>query len=435
MAESPDERLILALRQNDETRDVDYKAATAWDEKDKAKCCGIVKDVLAMANTRGGLIIFGVDQRMDGLFDPSGMPNHMLPSWETTKVNNFVQRYADPPINTRTRRFSDNGKTFIAIDVPPFPDVPHLCIKDFPSELIRFAMYVRTANNESAPIGSSADFSAIIEQAVRNRSDRLLVSVRSILVGATATPTVSAREQFEQQLAQAREQATGNYPDDWPRYTGFREASWWPSDFSVQRFPLDVLEPAAQQAHILYRGWPFLWYHPSTSPPRALQDGIEVILPTTLPYSRYFDYWQLRQSGLFYQYSLMHEDYQAEARGSDPYIDILETAIYVAEAIDCLGRMCDALGIRDEDVTLRLRLLGVQGRPLTTTRGLLNARYQTTLSEIRYAATRGVEEWTAGRVDLSAEITRELLLRFNWSDAPVAMFRSDIQALFDRRLS
>jgi len=131
----------------------------------------------------------------------------------------------------------------------------------------------------------------------------------------------------------------------------------------------------------------------------------------------------------------MHEDYQAEVRGSDPYIDILETAIYVAEAIDCLGRMCDALGIRDEDVTLRLRLLGVQGRPLTTTRGLLNARYQTTLPEIRYEATRGVEEWTAGRVDLSAEITRELLLRFNWSDAPLAMFRSDIQALFDRRLS
>jgi len=79
--------LILALRQNDETRDVDYKAATAWDEKDKAKCCSIVKDVLAMANTGGGLIIFGVDKRADGSFNPSGMPDHMLPTWETTQVS------------------------------------------------------------------------------------------------------------------------------------------------------------------------------------------------------------------------------------------------------------------------------------------------------------------------------------------------------------
>ncbi len=35
MADDIDGRLFLALQQNDETRDVDYKAAMAWDEKDK----------------------------------------------------------------------------------------------------------------------------------------------------------------------------------------------------------------------------------------------------------------------------------------------------------------------------------------------------------------------------------------------------------------
>ena len=338
----------------------------------------------------------------------------MLATWETARINNFLQKYADPPINTRIRRFAENSKTFVAIDVPPFPNVPHLCVKDYPRELIKFALYVRTANNESAPIGSSADFSAIIEQAVRNRSDQLLASFRTILVGAITTPTLSTRQQFEQQLAQVKERAASSYPGDWPRYTGFREAAWWPSEFSAERFPLGALEPAAQHAHVLYRGWPFLWYQPSSSPPQALQDGIEVVVPTTLRYSRYFDYWQLRQSGIFYQYSLMHEEYQAELRGLDPYVDILETAIYVAEAVDCLGRLCNALGIRDEDITLRLRLLGVQGRALTMMRGLLNARYQTALPETHYEATRPVEDWTAGRVDLATEVTRELLLRFNW---------------------
>lgn len=124
MIENRDERLLLALRQNDETRDVDYKTAMAWDEDDKEKCCGPVKDILALANTEGGLIIIGVEQLPDKSFHATGVSGDMLKGWETTRVNNFVQRYAEPPINTRIRRFSENGLTFIAIDVPRLPRCP-----------------------------------------------------------------------------------------------------------------------------------------------------------------------------------------------------------------------------------------------------------------------------------------------------------------------
>jgi len=432
MAQDPDDRLLLALRQNDETRDVDYKAAMSWNEKDKATCCGIVKDVLAMANSGGGLIILGVDQQQDGSFQPSGVPDRILPTWETTQVNNFVQKYADPPINTRLRRFTDGGATFVAIDVPPFPDMPHLCVKDYPGELSKFTLYVRTANNASAPIGSSADFNVIVERAVRNRSDRLLASFHTILVGATVTPTIAARDHFERQLAEAAPRARSGYPQEWPAYTGFRDAAWWPADFSATRFPLDALFDAAQKASVDYRGWPFLFYHPSTHAPHALQDGIEVSIPADLA-PRSFNYWQLRQSGFFYQCSLMDEDVKAMNAGVAPSVDVTETALYVAEAIDCLSRLCDALGIRDEDVTLRVGLAGVQDRALVARRGPLPA-YRTTLSEIRHEETHSVEEWAAGRVDLAAQVTRELLLRFNWTTAPIATFRSDIERLFNRQL-
>ena len=145
MVNDQDDRLIRALRQDHESRDVDYKAAMVWDTKaGKAACCGIVKDILAMANSGGGLIVLGVDEMPDKSFQRSGVPSPMLASWETTRVNSFVQTYADPPINVLVRRFTDTDLTFIALDVPPFPSVPHICVSAYPEELRRFVVLGKT---------------------------------------------------------------------------------------------------------------------------------------------------------------------------------------------------------------------------------------------------------------------------------------------------
>lgn len=434
MMNEPNDRLITALRQDHESRDVDYKGAMAWDTKaGKASCCGVVKDILAMANSGGGLIIFGVDELPDKSFRRSGVPASMLPSWETTRVNTFVQTYADPPINVLVRRFTDHGLTFIALDVPPFPNVPHICVTDYPKELTRFALYVRTANNESAPIGSSADFNAIIEQAVRNRGNLLLESMRSILVGANITPTISDGERFAQQLHDAQQRAQESYPTELPTFAGVREASWWPARFVEKRFPLDALPTVVQKAHVDYRGWPFLWYSPGHYDPVALQDGIECAVPGI---SYPFTYWQLRQSGLFYHREVMPEARIAYDKENDSLsVDVQLTMVHVAEAIDCLVRMGEALGLASEDVTLRLCLVGVKGAALGTRRGLLTARYKTALPNVVHESTRSIEDWKAGKVDLGAEITRDLLLRFNWTTITSAYFKPDIQSLYEGRFA
>jgi len=435
MMNDPTEQLVRALRQDHETRDVDYKAAMAWDTKaGKAACCGVVKDILAMANSGGGLIIFGVDELPDKSFQRSGVPSDMLKGWETTRVNSFVQTYADPPINVRLRRFTDDGLTFITLDVPPFPNVPHICISDYPDVLLRFALYVRTANNESAPIGSSADFNVVIEQAVRNRGTMLMESMRSILVGANITPTISDNERFAHQLHEGQERAQERYPTDWPAFTSFREASWWPARFDATRFPLDALTPVVQKAHIRYHGWPFLWYDPGHFDPVALQDAIECVVPSSSAPNHPFTYWQLRQSGLFYHREVTPEALHAyNNETSTPFVGIRLTTVYVAEAIDCMVRMEDALGIASEDVTLRLCLIGVQGAALHTGSGLLAPRYETALSDVVHESTRSIEDWTAGKVDLAAEIMRDLMLRFNWASVTSSYFKSDIQALYAGR--
>ncbi len=439
MADDVDGRLILALQQNDETRDVEYKAAMAWNEKDKAACCGVVKDILAMANMGGGLIIIGVDQMDNGSFKPTGLPDHMLGSWETTRVNNFVQRYADPPINTRTRRFSDAGMTFIALDVPPFPSVPHLCMKDYPGELQAFALYVRTANNESAPIKSSADFDAIIERAVRNRSERLLSSIRTILVGADITATVSDTERFAQQLEEAQQRAIERYPREWPTYEGYREIAWWPARFDEERFALEELRPAVNAARVSYRAQPFLAADQSRDAIQSMQDGIEAITgsrplfpePMRLDYHAY-DYWQFRTSGFFFKSSLMKEE-GLTPRINDKLILWDEMTAFMGEGVDALVRLYEALGVMDEDVTVQVRVTGTQGRTVGVSGIWLPTIHERcSLPEVRYRATHSIDEWAAGRVDLAARMTREIMLRFNWMDAPT--FEAPIRQLFDYQL-
>ncbi len=439
MMNDPNEQLIRALHQDHESRDVDYKAAMAWDTKageGKKLCCGVIKDILAMANSGGGLIIFGVDELADKSFQRGGVPATMLPSWETTKVNSFVQTYVDPPINVAIRRFSDNDLTFIALDVPPFPDMPHLCVSDYPGVLVQFALYVRTANNASAPVGSSADFNTIIERAVRNRGDMMMETMRSILVGANITPTLSDDEQFAQQLNEAQERAQDSYPGDWPVFVGHREASWWPARFEAMRFPLDTLTPAVQKAHIDYHGWPFLWYSPGRFNPVALQDGIESVIASPSALNHPFTYWQLRQSGLFYHKEVMPEALAVYNKVfSELSVNVQLTMVYVAEAIDCMVRMGIALGLVSEDMTLHLALLDVKGAALQTNRGIIVNRYETTLPIVTHQSTRSIEDWAAGKLDLAADITRELLLRFNWTTITSATFKPDIQALYAKRFT
>lgn len=441
-----DELLVLALRQGDETRSVDYKAAIVWDEKDKATCCGIVKDILAMANTDGGLIIIGVDELDDGTFAKRGVPSHMLSGWESTRVSNFVQNYADPPIDIRIRRLTDDGLTFIAIDVPPFSNVPHLCVKNYEKDgsriLSAFTLYVRTANKESAPIKSAADFDLIIERAVRNRSDRLLTSIRSILVGADITTTVSATEQFERQLQQAQSRMADQYPPTIPAYKGFRQVAWWPSRFDERRFTLDELRTATRQSYVRYRQRAFFEMARTDNGPMAMQDGIEVSIhgraPFPAPMSEHYylyDYWQLRQSGLCFKSSLMVED--ALISGVNGVQERVvwwdETAAFIGEAIDALVRAYDSLGVTDEDVTVRVKVTDTKDRAIGNRRSMLpTIPVRSGLPDVHYQITCSIEEWQAGRVDLAALLTRELMLRFNWTDPPP--FDAPIKQLFNYQL-
>jgi predicted HTH transcriptional regulator len=250
--------LIAIIERNFESKSLDYKGPMSWDTSDKATCCGLVKDVLAFANTEGGYIVIGVSEADQG-FELTGVTPEQAATFESSALCRFVQNYSDPPINVRVQKVEHQQKNFVVLEIPRFSDTPHLCQKDFPTVLSDRTLYVRTHNNESAPIKSSADFRAVIESAIRNRKDSLLSSFRAILTGTQPEGTITpkAEEQFQNQINAARKRFDEVYSLREKGYTFFIETTFIPPSFDQYRFLSHRLESAAHRASVSFTGMAF----------------------------------------------------------------------------------------------------------------------------------------------------------------------------------
>jgi hypothetical protein len=438
-ADSPNE-LIEILRRGHEAKDFDYKASAGWDEADKKSCCALVKDILAMANTTGGYIVIGVSETPAG-YSFDGLSDEDADSFDTSRLNRFLQNYADPPINALLKKVVHLGRVFVLIEVPPFTDTPHLCQKDYPGVLTVPSLYVRTDNNESAPVKSPADFKLVIERSIRNRSDALLASFRAILTtGPSAPPSASSLERFTAQCdaAEAHFSAVNPLKDEEP-LLGYLEFIFMPEEFDAARFDLDALRAAAERAHITYTGWPFLYFDPDRMQySHVIQDGWEMFIQDRDFGGFYMmDYWRFYQSGLMYYRTILRPSATEADQGREPAADVRFIAIYVAQAIDCLTRLYDRLLADTESVAIHVRLINTEGRRLVNSgRGMMPlwAPYVCRIPEIVVQRRSSLAEWRAAVVDHAVEMSREIYLRFNWLRPNIEIARAAIQRMFARQL-
>lgn len=429
--------LLSILTRGYESKDLDYKGPCAWDETNKKSCCELAKDILGMANTLGGFLVIGVSDESHG-FMWDGLSAEQAKSFDTTRLNRFVQNYSDPPINTLLRKVLYDKKLFVIIEVPRFGDTPHLCQKDYPGVLSVGALYVRTDNNESAPIKSSADFRLVLEQAVRNRSDYLLTAMRTILTSGSSEviQRPSASEKFLEQRLEAIRRFDEINPLKEARYKGYREVSFFPEAFVADRFSVDQLRVAAQQASVSFTGWPFLFIHVARPDlTSVIQDGIETIVSTKdFGDNDMLDFWRFQQSGFFYHRTLMWEDAQARKQGiSKSEAGTGGVAKHAAEAVFCLSNLYRDLLAEDEKITLCLRITGTQDRILSSPSRMLAGNYVSRTPEITVERKYPLAEWQAGVVDHAVEISNEIFLRFNWPNPNLNSARKNIEDLFARK--
>ena len=428
------------LLRKEETKELDYKGPCIWNPKDKASCCELVKDILAMANTLGGYLVIGVDEKDHG-FEFTGMSNEQLSSFDTTKINQFTNNYSDPPINTTVYKVPYENRNFIIISVPRFSDTPHICQKDFPGILSEATVYARTDNNESAPIKKSSDFRLIIENAIKNRSDQLLTSFRTILKhGIVEEERESDEDQFLIQLDLAKNRGDDLNPNLDKNY-GYRETVFYPTIFNETTFEIDQLQKMAEKGSINYTGWPFIYFNRhDTEQSYIVDDGIETCLsaPHAFHGGDSYHFWKFYRSGLLYSKEILDEDSYLRTKGdTDLILDFDRLCLMAAKTIDCMARVYSEELPDDTDIQLIFRLTGLENRSIASLSGhrmFFRGSFLSKVKETEYKAKMPLAEWRAGITDYALEICRHVFLRFNWLEPNIEECSEVIKKMFKRKL-
>ncbi|MBM4032414.1 MAG: ATP-binding protein [Planctomycetes bacterium] len=401
------------IRSGFESKELDYKQACSWDENNRKACCALVKDILAMANTKGGRLVVGVSEGPKG-FSYDGLTHEQAATFETSRVNRFLNRYADPPINTVVHRPELDGKTFVVIEVPVFHDTPHICQKDYTETLEAPCIYVRTDNNESAPLKTSADFRGIVEHAIRNRGDQLLTSFRAILMHGDRPREETGTELFQAQIKAGSKRCAELWPLAKRRYP-YRETATFPAHFEPARFPLNMLYEMARRASVNFRGWPFLYINErNREMTYNIDDGVETYVPNVL------HFWQLRQSGILYT---QQEYREKSGDGTEPILDLDSFPQLACEAVYTLTRLYEGVMDGSDGVCLRFCLHQVQDVPFGSSnpyralgRGYPPNPPACRIPSIRYEVSRALAEWRAGIIDHALDLCGHVFDRFNISD-------------------
>ena len=435
-----DKKIIDILLRKEESKDLDYKGPCEWNSKNKASCCELVKDILAFGNTLGGYLIVGVDERPDG-FVYTGLSADQLASFDTTKINQFANNYSDPPINTTAYKVTHNHKHFVIISVPVFSDTPHICQKDYPGILSEATVYVRTDNNESAPIKKSSDFRLVIENSIKNRTDQLLTSFRAILKhGPETQPSETDDEKFTASIKSIQKRCDELNPVLDESY-GYRETAFFPSFFNDQHFEIDQLKTMAENGSVNYTGWPFIYYNKHNSEQSYIVDnGLETCLPGyhTMHGGDSFHFWRLSRTGMLYTKEILDEDSYLRAKGDNqPILDFDRLCLMAAKTIDCLTRIYSGQLPDETSITLKFRLSGLENRSIASISGvrmLFRGDYVSKIKETEYMAIRPLAEWRAGVVDYSLDICKYVFLRFNWIEPNMTECKKVIDKMFMRKL-
>jgi CheY-like chemotaxis protein len=151
-----------------ETQSHDYKETV--DLVSKTGRASLAKDVMAMANWGGGKIIVGVAEPHPGEFVTQGVPDSLLDSLETSRLNRAVNAFLDPPVPITVRRVRDGNQLFVLLSVPAAKNSFVLVkCQNADAGIYPGRIYSRTSAAESAEVRSSSELRELLDRLQRRQ--------------------------------------------------------------------------------------------------------------------------------------------------------------------------------------------------------------------------------------------------------------------------
>ena len=191
------ERVYNALDRCQESRSVDFKTSSSWDDLKLQ----IIRTAIGMGNLRdGGIIVIGASEQ-GNLWDLTGIENEHLKTYDVDDIIDAINKYASPSIKTDivTVKYR-NDKSFLALQVHEFNDAPFVCKKNAPDGnkiLCAGEFYVRpTGKPRTIKILSAEDMHDLLELAAEKRARRILEVAHRIGLKPAETST----KRFDEEL-------------------------------------------------------------------------------------------------------------------------------------------------------------------------------------------------------------------------------------------
>jgi len=405
MAESEHLQLLRYITTQSEDSNSDAKAPIAWDGG--VESAKLAKDIAAFANSRdGGAIVIGKMEVAPGAFDLVGVSEDQARSFETTRVANWVNSKFSPAVTLRCERIEHDDKIFVVIVVDEFQDIPTICESDYSEStckkqlLKRGAVYVRTANAESAPLYSADQLRLLIGRATAKQRNEILAMLDSALQGRALIDQPSDTQRFDAELTAIEKSLA-------PQYQLMIESGAWrfivrPTRFREERYDsIEALANLIQKHSVrLVDSYP-----PSFRGNQPDAWGVWNDL--------YGEPWALARSGQFlsiHPYYENENEYRARGASSHPepvrasrtWMDFKPNLMLIAERFMFAARL--ATEFEQDDVELKLEATALRGRALMSTDSRIDLRH-----------VREVEECRAERFSFKKQIRAEEL-QLRWEE-------------------
>jgi hypothetical protein len=391
------EAFLKLLDQPYESATVEFKESADWDNR--LSRGRILKAIICLANRDGGHVFIGKHQGSDGTFLPVGIDNSLAEKLETTKINQELNNYVDPPINANCAAFNHEGHKYVVIQVPAFTTAVHIATTSYHApddntgrqvEIFRAGdVLVRTDDNDCRRVERAEEQRRLVERAIRFRQQEIAELVSHLLPGIlqpvlehikSLEDLVSRLEaRKEPEVERARKSDVGEYiqivEGAWdylqqhsklaPQWSTFREITFYPSTYSSEIGHRDKLLDWIRTARTLYRGNPFPYMIEQAV--RPLPEGIAHLSEIERgPFGTRIDFWTLLANGLFYYAENPWEDtFGVEAggerfRGGIGVVGVV--ALLFASARLAIRLYAGVAGL--ESFVFQFRLRGARGRHL-----------------------------------------------------------------------
>ena len=376
MADSRQERRLDILANPTETQKIECK--TWLDLKDNHHKAVIAKAAIALANSDGGTIVFGVaeDNAAGGRLTCEPRPPG-ISRYTSDAIGSAINKYADPDIdfNLVFENHPETGEEYAFVEIAGGMQQPVFAKKSFDGVINKLACYMRKPGPKSEEPHTVQEWRDMLNRCVRANRDSMLDSIRTIIDGRPldTSPTQSDERQLHGFMAASKarwqERLHEVEEDDVARlrrgYWAFAfsivSVSAWPTLKDLRR-ALEEARPAGLHHRL------FADVGGRGSSPYPAEGAIEAWTghPELSSYRSPYrcSFWRATLGGEFYQLEGFWEDSQPKRTepGTRLYLD--HSIKLHAMMLKLAARIARSVG-DEAEIVICSELTGLKGRYLT----------------------------------------------------------------------